>query len=78
MFARNVETNLKCLFLTRMKNLSVRNAARKNRPKKCLPSDFPQGANSNHHQQAPALPARVAVHPTAQLVHRKIMQVAIR
>jgi hypothetical protein len=61
-----------------MKNRNARHVAQKNRQRKCLPSDFPQDINLNHHQQAPVLPAQAVVHPIVQAAHRNIVRVAIR
>jgi hypothetical protein len=60
-----------------MKNRNARYAAQKNRLKKCLLLVFPQDINPNYHQQAPALPAQVAVHPIVQAVRKHIVQVTI-
>jgi hypothetical protein len=60
-----------------MKNRNARHAAQENRLKKCLLLDFQQDINSNHHQQAAALPAQIAVHPIVQAVRKRIAQVTI-
>ena len=43
--------------------------------KKMSSFGFSAGRNSNHHQQAPVLPAQVAVHPIVQAVRKNIVQV---
>jgi len=60
-----------------MKNRNARHAARKNRPEKCLPLDFPLGINLNHHQQAPDHHARAAARLIVQAVRKHIAQVII-
>ncbi len=75
MSARSVERNLRCSFLTKMKNLNARHAARKNRPGKCPPLDFPRGINSDHPQQAPVHHARAADHPIVRVVRKHSPQV---
>jgi hypothetical protein len=74
--ARNAETNLRCLFSIKTKNLNARHAAQKSRSRKCLPLDFPRDISLNHHQRAPVLPAQAAVHPIVQAARKNIMQVA--